>query len=343
MKIEASTTAVHQGGDDEISALHSDIIQSHILTRLDGASLSSLACASSQLHALSTQQNLWQNICSSNWPSVSHPHVQQIISTFPSGHRSFFSDAFPFVDLQPSKLEDDSLALPTELISAVDIYYQNKVIYSKVEETDTSSAWFLCSPFRVDLLDPKDSAPTPIKYFGGSQDDTWLKHLEENLSLSWIVMDPTRKKAVNVSSRRAVSVQRHWLTGDVQVRFGMVMGGGDERRGSSRELVECGVVVTCGGKEGGKTHVTEVSMVMDDMDGKGLKGKDSLVILQKVMESGIRKKGNGNEGKEKYEEFEERKRERQKRKQKKERALDLICITIGVASFVTFWSAMLFR
>lgn len=342
MKIETPITAVHQGGNDKISTLHPDIIQSHILTRLDGASLSSLASASSQLHALSTQENLWQTICTSTWPSINHPRVRQIISTFPSGHRSFFSDAFPFPDPGPSKLDVDSLALPTELISAVDIYYQNKIIYSKVEETETSSTWFLGSPFRVDLFDPKDTAPTPIKYFGGSKDDMWLKHLEENLSLSWIIIDPTRKKAVNMSSRRAVSVQRHWLTGDVQVRFGMVMAG-DERLGSSGELVECGVMVTCGGKEGGETHVTEVSLVMEDMDRKGLKGKDSLVILERVMESGKIKIGKGNFEKEKYEEFEERKRGRKQRKQNKERALDLICITTGVACFVTFWSVMLFR
>ncbi|XWS28534.1 hypothetical protein CRYUN_Cryun25bG0078300 [Craigia yunnanensis] len=344
MKTKTSTAA-HQGGNasnEKISTLHPDIIQSDILTRLDGPSLASLACASSQLHALSTEENLWHNICSSTWPSLNHPRVQEIISTFPSGYRSFFSDSFSFLDPQPSKLDVNSLTLPTELISAVDIYYQNKIIYSKVEETETSSSWFLCSPFRVDLLDPKDSATTPIKYFGGSKDDTWLKHLEENLSLSWIVIDPTRKKAVNMSSRRAVSVQRHWLTDDVQVRFGIVMAG-DERRGSFKELVECGVVVTCGGKEGRETHVREVSMVLEDMEGKGLNGKDSLVILKGVMESERRKKGDGKEGKEKYEEFAERKRERKERKQRKERAMDLVCITIGVASFVTFWSAMLFR
>ncbi|XP_021278641.1 F-box protein At2g27310 [Herrania umbratica] len=346
MKTITSTT-VDQGGyasNETISTVHPDILHSHILTRLDGPSLASLACASSHLHALSSEENLWQNICSSTWPSVNHPRLQKIISAFPSGHRSFFSDAFPFLDLRPLKLNVNCLTLPTELISAVDISYRNKIIYSKVEEMETSSSWFLCSPFRVDLLDPKDSAPTPIKYFGGSNKvDTWLKHLEENLSLSWIVIDPSRKKAaVNMSSRRAVSVKRHWLTGDVQVRFGMVVGGGG-RRGSSRELVECGVVVTCGGKEGREMHVREVSMVMEDMEGKGLNGKDSLVILEGVMENGRRKKGIGNEGKERYEEFEERKRERRERRQRKERALDLVCISIGVAGFVTFWSAMLFR
>lgn len=165
----------------------------------------------------------------------------------------------------------------------------------------------------MDLLDPKDSASTPVRYLGGSQDEAWLQHLEENLSLSWIVINPTRKKAVNVSSRRAVSVQRHWLTGDVQVRFGTVTAG-DEGRGSSRELVECGVVVTCCGKEGGEMHVREVCMVMEDMEGKV-----------------------------KFEEFQERKRGRKEENQRKERVLDLVCITVGVVGFVSFWSAILFK
>ncbi|MBA0578807.1 F-box protein At2g27310 [Gossypium raimondii] len=339
-----STTSLplHQGGITPISALHPDIFQSHILALLDGPSLASLACVSSQLHALSTHDILWFNICSSTWPSLNHPRLQQIISTFPSGHRSFFSDSFPFPDLQPLKLDVNSCTLPTELIFAVDVYYQNQIIYSKVEELDTSSSWFLCSPFRVDLLDPKDSASTPVRYLGGSQDEAWLQHLEENLSLSWIVINPTRKKAVNVSSRRAVSVQRHWLTGDVQVRFGTVTAG-DEGRGSSRELVECGVVVTCCGKEGGEMHVREVCMVMEDMEGKGLNGKDSLVILEGVIEQGRRKGGEGNEGKGKFEEFQERKRERKEENQRKERVLDLVCITVGVVGFVSFWSAILFK
>ncbi|KAE8711456.1 putative Leucine-rich repeat family protein [Hibiscus syriacus] len=338
-----NSTAVRQGGVASISAVHPDVFQFHILARLDGPSLASLACVSSQLHALSTEDHLWRNICSSTWPSVNHPRVHQIISTFPSGHHSFFSDSFPFPDSRPSKLDVNSSTLPTELIFAVDVYYQNEIIYSKLEEVDTSSSWYLCSPFRFDLLDPKDCASIAIKCSNGSEDDTWLKQKEENLSLSLIVIDPTRKRAVNMSSRRAVSVQRHWLTGDVHMRFGTVLSG-DKRRGSAREWVECGVVVTCCGKEGGEMQVREVSMVMEDMEGKGLNGKDSLVILGGIIGEGRKKKErDGSEGKVKYKEFQERKRERKEEKQRKERLLDLVCITVGVAGFLTFWSAILFK
>ncbi|KAK8605049.1 hypothetical protein V6N13_082508 [Hibiscus sabdariffa] len=334
----ATSAAVPLGGSASFSALHSDVFQSHILARLDGPSLASLTCVSSQLHALSTEDHLWRNLCSSTWPSVNHPRVQQTVSTFPSGHRSFFSDSYPFPDPRPLKLDVDSSALPTELIFAVDVYYQNEIIYSKVEEIDTSSSWFLSSLFRVDVLDPKDSASSPVKCIGGGDgDETWVKHMEENLRLSWIVIDPVQKRAVNMSSRRAVSVQRHWLTGDVQVRFGTVVAGG-ERRGCAREWVECGVVVTCCGKEGGEMQMREVSMVMEDIEGKGLNGRESLVILGRVTGDGRRK-----EGKEKYDDFQQRKKQRKEENQRQEKLLDLACITIGVAGFLTFWSVVLFK
>ncbi|GMI92267.1 hypothetical protein like AT2G27310 [Hibiscus trionum] len=322
------SSSVASSGGETIAVLHSDIIRALILTRLDGPNLASTACVSSHLRSLSTEENLWRDICYSTWPSVNQPRIQQVISTFPSGHRSFFSDAFPFPDLQPLKLSVSSLPLATELISAVDIYYQGKPICSKVVEMETSSNWFLSSPFRVDLLGPNDPAPMSHVKHGNCNDDTWLKHLEENLSLSWIVIDVARKKAVNMSGERAVWVQRHWLTGNVQVRFGTVMEG-DGRWGSSKDLVECGVVVTCGEiqNEGEGMHVREVSMRMEDMDGKGLSGEESLVILQRVIESGRswkRRKGKG--GEVKYEEFEESKRQRKERNERKDRISDLICI-----------------
>jgi hypothetical protein len=93
-----SFTTVDQGGATAISDVHHDIIQTHILTRLDGPTLATTACASSHLHALSTEEELWRNICSATWPSIDHPRVRHVISSFPGGHRSFFSDSFPALD-----------------------------------------------------------------------------------------------------------------------------------------------------------------------------------------------------------------------------------------------------
>ncbi|GLT48687.1 hypothetical protein SLA2020_222950 [Shorea laevis] len=163
-------------------------------------------------------------------------------------------------------------------------------------------------PLRVDLLDQKESVPTPIQCT--SQEETWLKHLEDSLTLSWIVIDPTRKRAGNMSSGRPVEVERHWLMRDVQVRYSVILGG-------RREFMECRVLVTCWGEEGGGMHAREVSMQMVNMEGKGLSGAESLEILQGAIEGGRRREMKGNEGKEKYEDFAERKRERKERKGKK--------------------------
>jgi uncharacterized protein involved in high-affinity Fe2+ transport len=74
------------------------------------------------------------------------------------------------------------------------------------------------------------------------------------------------------------------------------------------------VVVTCGGQVGGEMHVGQVSLQVEDMEGKHMNGRDSLVILQAAMESGRRKKERSGEGKERFEEFLEVQRETMKRR-----------------------------
>jgi hypothetical protein len=91
-------------------------------------------------------------------------------------------------------------------------------VMSRVVETDASSAWFLGSPFRVDALVQEGfTASAPIAL--------------ANLSLSWILLDPSTDRAVKASSQRPVAVDRKWLTGNMVVRFGLVLGG--QRLGSA--------------------------------------------------------------------------------------------------------------
>ena len=322
----APTTPVDHGYKATISSLHSDIIRDHILARLDGPALASAACASSQLHALSMDESLWRDICTSMWPSVADSRLHHVISSFPSGHRSFFSDSFPILDRVPPQEFDPNCPSPSSgLISAVDIYYQNKLIFCKVQETETVSEWFLSSPFLVDLLDPKDSVPTQIRRAAACNDDgAWLTHLEENLTLSWILIDPNRKRAANLSSRIPVRVQRHWLTGEIQFRFVTVMARGDGSsygkwwlRSPEQEMVQCGIVVTCGGdKEGGEMHVREVGMHLQDMEGRHLSGKESMVVLRNAIERGERRKKEREAGetREKYEAYLERRKEMREKK-----------------------------
>lgn len=327
-------------GVTSISSLHQDIIQTHILTRLDGQTLASAGCASPQLHALSSDDKLWTRICNSTWPSTNDSRVRDAISTFPSGHRSFFSDSFPSPNhhrRRPVPSQPDETTT-SELISAVDLHYQNELIFSKVQVTDTAGEWFKSSPIRVDLLDPKELIPTPVKF--EPDDETCQSNLEKYLALSWIVIDPTLKRSVNLSSLKPVSVKLHWLTGDVQVRYAIVIPAG--QLGGVDEHVSCNVDVTCGGK-GGEMHVSEVSMQVQDIDGKSLSGKDSLVIIEEVMEMERRKQGQNGDKRKRYEEYVEMKRERKEQKERRERRVDMVCIASGVTIFVAFCAFIFFR
>ncbi|KAM7276907.1 hypothetical protein ACFE04_018773 [Oxalis oulophora] len=304
-----------------ISTVHSDIMYTHILTHLDGLTLVSAACASSHLNSLVTEDNkIWRDLTSSMWPSINDPRVQNVISTFSSGHRSLFYDSFPLLDyrqiISNNKINgcDYNNSSSDKLISAVDIFYKGELIFSKFKETETITCGFNCCPFRVELLDPKDSFqieipdPDHIEVTGSDEyhKDTWQEYLLRSLTLSWILIDPTRKRAVNLSSGKAVCEVEKWLTGEVHVKFAVVV------PGTATEVVECAVMVTCGLGSEGKVRVREVSLGVEDMKGNNLNGKDSLVILQGAMERVKRvrdKKGGG--GKERYEEFVKQKREKE--------------------------------
>ncbi|XP_061343814.1 F-box protein At2g27310-like [Gastrolobium bilobum] len=316
-----------------ITTVHSDIIQTHILTRLDAATLASTASVSSHLRHLCTDEDLWRDICIVTWPSLLNPIAGQVISTFSGGHRSIFSDAFPSLHYfsSHSKHPHRPSPPPSELISAVDIYYQGKSVFSRVQRTETQKNWFLSSPLWLNVVEPNELVPTPVKFV--RKDDEWLKHLEENLSLSWVVIDPTRKRAANLSSRRAVSVQRHWLTRELEVLYAVVMAGEQQR---STELVQCVVKVTCCGKVGGELHVKEVNLVMEDMEGRHVTGREGVAILQRAMENGERKKVDGVKAKESFEKFACIMKERRETKHRREKARDVISTLLAFIAFLLF-------
>lgn len=169
--------------------------------------------------------------------------------------------------------------------------------------------------------------PTPIKHPEGDEE---CKLMIENMNLSWILIDPSGRRAANLSSQRPVAVQRHWLTGEVQARYASILA-------MDGAKVQCAIVVTCGGSESGEMQVREVSLEMENMDGTHLNGKDSLVFLQGALEG---RKGTGRrrvgEGQRRYTEFVEMKKERRERKQRTEGALDVFCVAFGVSIFVAF-------
>ncbi|XP_024970282.1 F-box protein At2g27310-like [Cynara cardunculus var. scolymus] len=271
-----------------LADIHPHIIQTHILPRLDGPSLSTAAAASSYLQALCSDDHLWAHVSNSTWPSINHPHLHHLISSFPTGYRSFFDDSFPALvtDVNHhnrprtwSKSQSDCyLNLPSELISAIDIRYQNDVIFSRIEITDTTTD-FLSPAFRMELNDPVpenfQSIDLKVDELAGADQET-LSHLKESVTLNWILIDPTLKRAGNLSSIKAVSARQDWMTNETLLRYVTVLPGCE-----ANEVVQCRIQVVLGaGKGGVGLHVKEVSLQLQDLDCCCLNGREFLVITQ---------------------------------------------------------------
>ncbi|KAL2328440.1 hypothetical protein Fmac_021867 [Flemingia macrophylla] len=315
-----------------LATLHPDIIHTHILTRLDGATLATAASVSSLMHRLCTQDDLWRHICTATWPSLQDPAARHVISTLPAAHRSIFSDAFPSLHhlSLPTRLPPPPPP-PPELISAVDIYYQGNPLFSRVKRTPTQTNWFLSSPLWLDALEPNELIPTTVKY--ARKNGEWLRNLEENLSLSWIVVDPRVGRAANVSSRRAVAARRHWLTREVEVLYTVEMAGDKQH---ATERVQCVIKVTCCGKDGGELHVREVNLVMEDTEGRHVTGKEGLAILQRAMVSGERKKIDHVGNKERFQNFTCLVKQRRESKHKREKARDIASTLLALVALILF-------
>ncbi|KAM7528161.1 hypothetical protein LguiB_031571 [Lonicera macranthoides] len=172
-----------------------------------------------------SEEKLWRDICNSTWTSISDPRVCHAISTFPTGYPSFFFDSNPatFHRANTSPPDQHPQSVTTEFISAVDLHYEKKLIFSKVEVTETVSKDFMGPPLLVELFNRKKTAPAPVKF--DSFNDDFLSHLQQSMKLSWIMIDPTRKCAANLSSLKPVSVQRHYMADEAQLIYVTVLPG----------------------------------------------------------------------------------------------------------------------
>lgn len=313
----ASSSVTVGGSATTIAALHPDIIETHILTKFDGTSLASAASTCHLLRTLCNNESLWKHICDSTWDSIKHPLVQQTVSSFPGGYRSFFNDSFPVLQSNTDQRSLCSHVHRSQLISAVDIHYGNDPVHSKVVVTNTDDNSFLGSLFSVNLTDCNETIELPLKY-KGNENECMLK-LEEKLTLSWIVIDPALKRAGNVSSLRPVSVRPYWDGSSIKVIYATVLSG-NSCGIDTTEFVEFRVTAIFGCEEGKNVQLRELSLCVVDMVKTRLNGDKTLRILQQAMESGERKKENG-EGREMYLEYLEFKRKTRDDKQRRQKML----------------------
>ncbi|XP_031407844.1 F-box protein At2g27310-like [Punica granatum] len=161
---------------NSITSLSSDLFYD-ILRRLDGPTLASAACACAAFCSISREERLWENVCSSLWPSTNREEVKSLISSI-GGFRKFYADCFPLIvnkevpDYQWNEYleyneewneadyygdvdELESIS-PSDFISLVDVRFKDQIIFSKVlwgiPNANGFNGWFYNCPFRVDLL-----------------------------------------------------------------------------------------------------------------------------------------------------------------------------------------------
>jgi hypothetical protein len=311
------------GGDDGVTStsledLPADVL-ALVLRRLDGASLAALGCASTAFRALATDPATWRRLCLATWPSLRGCAAAR------QHYRALFADAFPFPASAPEETGTPvpRAVLPARLVSAVDLRHGGACVMSRVVETDAAcSAWFRGAPFRVDALVQEGfTAPSaPIA--------------PARLSLSWILIDPDTGRALSAASRRPAAVDRSWVTGDVVVRFGAVLGAGG---------LALDAAVTCDERLG---HVREVRLCAEDADGNGVSGADGLAAVAAAM-AAPRRRGRAAADEEdaarRYREFVRGKRARKEWKARREGLFDLCCSGVGAAAFLSFLVMLMCR
>nr|GEU94322.1 F-box protein At2g27310-like [Tanacetum cinerariifolium] len=259
-----------------LTDINLNIIQTHILPRLDGPSLTNTSAVSSELQSLCSDYDLWSPISKSTWPSITDPRVDNIISTFPGGHHSFYKDSFGALftevshsnrscSLSSSSQQPQPDCCLTELILVVDIRYKDDIIYSKVEVAPKSNL-FASKPL------PRISSCIDLKVdlFTGP-DQATLSHFKESVTLNWIIIHPTLKRSGNVSSIKPVSVSKDWMTNDIVVQYTTVLPGPD-----SNEMVQCRISVVIGVE----FHVKQVILVIQDLNSCLLDGRDFMVTVE---------------------------------------------------------------
>ncbi|KAF7818308.1 F-box protein [Senna tora] len=236
---------------ESIASLSSDLFYD-ILRRLDGPTLASAACTCAAFCSISKEESLWENVCSSMWPSTNREDVKSLISSI-GGFRKFYADCFPLilnkevVEYQPNCFleypedwteaeyygdmnEFESIS-PSDFVSIVDIRYKEKPICSKVlwgiPNANGFNGWFYNCPFRIDLLTYADrddnndgvvtlsvsnGLPPIISMERERKDGKLWRELRDGLQLSWIVVNRKMKQAANLASWSPLGGQRHWPT-----------------------------------------------------------------------------------------------------------------------------------
>lgn len=233
------------------TSLSSDLFYD-ILRKLDGLTLATASCACSFFSSLSKEEQIWEEVCSSLWPSTNTEDVKELITSI-GGFRKFYADCFPLIvnkDVPDYHLyehveypeewtdadyygdvDEVERVSPSDFVSIVDIRFKDKHIYSGIlagiPNANASTGWFYNCPFRIDFLNNatradshdnevtisvSDGLPSISSISKERKDGNLYRDLREGICLSWIVINKKSKLAANFSSWIPLSGQRHWPT-----------------------------------------------------------------------------------------------------------------------------------
>ncbi|GLJ55195.1 hypothetical protein SUGI_1184440 [Cryptomeria japonica] len=335
-------------------SLNGDLI-ADLLGRVDGVTLASLGCVSSQFWSIAKEEKIWEEKCSSLWPSTQDSDVKKFISSSLGGFRNFYASCFPIIAYDESfkrhKVKKVCDSLPSDFVSLVDVTYKDNIIYSKVvwgipcaeEEFDT---WFSNCPFKMELINfydvegedqtSGDGLPKIDTIENVKKDLNFWGQMTENIRLSWIMVNKRTGQAANLSSWRPLCEQSDWASHkDCVISFGSILPAHNVLPCKS---VQCILVLKC--RLSDSLKITELSMRLEDTMGAWVNGRDSLLILERAV--GCRR---SNKQIQFFASYQKHLSERGKLKEanmKNEGCLDIICILGGIVVSASFW-CLVFR
>ncbi|PKI38501.1 probable F-box protein At2g36090 [Punica granatum] len=284
--------------------------------RLDGPTVASISCTCSGLRDTTLDQELWRRACHSIWPSTSLPGTDSLITDF----KRFYGESYSliFYRKKPDWSKEAAEAMRNtvaeigpwkfqDFTSLVDVYYKRRCILSRASvpvtetgeishedktgrardsATHTQNTWFTNCPFQWDILEFPQSDNTINGYTDSDAEHHRNRRtkLEENLRLSWVLLNKKTGKSVNLSSREPIFSQRSWgyHGRDYIVHFGCIIP--VDRSLFPQGIVKCTIAVSCSFKDGGQAPVLEeISLHIEDTTGKHLNGKESLIVLNRAL------------------------------------------------------------
>ncbi|KAK1273783.1 F-box protein [Acorus gramineus] len=308
------------------SDLNQDLLRLILSRIVDGLTLSAATSASTDLHRIASEDRLWERLCHTTWPSVLDTKAKATIKG--GGFSKFYGDCFPRILYKPVEGEvttttnNTARVEPADLVSLVDVHYKNKCVFSRAlhgvpitsdifDDSDEDvglayyGSWFLDCPFRMDVLAQRsgDEYVDYIERDGGDDEggdpqqlrletEEEKRVLEENVRVSWIIMNAKTGEAVNLSSWKPRSVQKNWLAeGDLVMKFGCAVGGSRGLRAQNgfccwSKPAECVITLRCrcvGGVGEVVVELREIGLHVVDVDGVHLSGRSGLEVLDRAL------------------------------------------------------------